>query len=166
VLFFETNDGGFVPPAAYPAKSVAVAGSHDLPTVRGWWAGLDIDLKEQLGLYPDPAGAGQARLQRTLDRAMLVRALRQEQLVADELDPELLFRAVHVFLARSRSFLAVAQIDDITDELEPVNIPSTSAEHPNWRRRLALTLEQIEHAPRLDSLARLMNSTRGIGDAA
>ena len=30
---------------------------------------------------------------------------------------------------------AMAQIDDLTDEAEPVNVPATSDEHPNWRRR-------------------------------
>ena len=56
VLFFEQEPetGAFLPPSAYPALALAVVGSHDLPTLRGWWEGRDLDLKEQLGLFPEP----------------------------------------------------------------------------------------------------------------
>ena len=48
VLIFEqdSSTGEFTTPAAYPRLSVAVAGNHDLPTIRAWWEGLDIDLKK------------------------------------------------------------------------------------------------------------------------
>ena len=54
VLFFEQDieTGAFVPPQAYPALALAVVGSHDLPTLRGWWEGRDLDIKERLGLFP------------------------------------------------------------------------------------------------------------------
>ena len=35
----------------------------------------------------------------------------------------------------------MAQLDDITLEIEPVNVPTTSDEYPNWRRRYAVQLE-------------------------
>jgi len=37
----------------------------------------------------------------------------------------------------------MVQIDDLTDEADPVNVPATSDEHPNWRRRLSMTLEEL-----------------------
>ena len=57
VLFFEQEPetGAFLPPNAYPPLALAVVGSHDLPTLRGWWEGRDLDLKEQLGLFPAAA---------------------------------------------------------------------------------------------------------------
>src|SRR5205085_399120 len=52
VLFFEKkiDPPALLEPSEYPPLAVAVAGSHDLPTLRGWWQEHDIDLKERLGL--------------------------------------------------------------------------------------------------------------------
>ena len=66
-----------MPPQSYPSLALAVVGSHDLPTLRGWWEGRDLDIKERLGLFP---GAGEARRQRETrerDKRQLVTALRR-----------------------------------------------------------------------------------------
>jgi 4-alpha-glucanotransferase len=163
VLFFETNEHGYLPPAAYPPLALAVAGSHDLPTLRGWWEAADIEVKARLGLYPDAEGPDRARQERARERAKLVAALCREGLIAEGavMDVAHLIRAAHAYLARSRCALAIVQIDDITDEADQVNVPATSEEHPNWRRRLSLTLEDIAVHPRLDAIARIFASERG-----
>jgi malto-oligosyltrehalose trehalohydrolase/4-alpha-glucanotransferase len=164
VLFFEQDGatGDFLPPQAYPYSALAVVGSHDLPTLRGWWEGRDIDLRERLGLYPEPEEAGRQRDARRRDRDALLRALRYEHLLPEgEPDIRALVRAAHAFLARSPSLLAMAQIDDLTDEADPVNVPSTSDEHPNWRRRLSLTLEELASRPRFIDIAEIFRTERG-----
>ena len=57
--------------------------------------------------------------------------------------------------------LALAQIDDLTDEADPVNVPATSDEHPNWRRRLSNTLEQLAERPRFIDIAASFRKERG-----
>jgi malto-oligosyltrehalose trehalohydrolase/4-alpha-glucanotransferase len=164
VLFFEQDfaTGEFVGPRNYPFPALAVVGSHDLPTLRGWWRGRDIDLKERLGLFPDPGEAARQRSARDRDKQELVKALRREKLLAGEGEPDFstLVRAVHAFLARTNSALVMAQLDDITDETEPVNIPATSDEHPNWRRRLSLTLDELAGSLRLSDLAAIFAAER------
>jgi 4-alpha-glucanotransferase len=162
VLAFEQDAQGFIPPEQYPVLSVAVAGSHDLPTVRGWWRGRDIELKKTLDLYPTRDGAEQARADREQDRLHLIEALRRAQVLPESgtLDSEDLPRLVHIFLARSRSMLALVQLDDITNEVEPVNLPTTSNEHPNWRRRQSMTLEQLAEDPALETVARIFATER------
>ena len=83
VLFFEREPetGAFLPPSAYPELALAVVGSHDLPTLRGWWEGRDLDLKEQLGLFPEPGEASRQRQTRERDRIQLLEALRRERLL-------------------------------------------------------------------------------------
>ena len=152
VLFFEQDakTGEFLPPADYPSLAMAVVGSHDLPTLRGWWEGRDLDLKEKLGLFPGEGEAQRQRATRQRDKRQLVAALRREGLIAatGEPDNHTLVRAAHAFLARTPSILAMPQIDDLTDEADPVNVPATSDEHPNWRRRLSMTLNELAERPR------------------
>jgi 4-alpha-glucanotransferase len=165
VLFFEREPetGAFLPPSAYPPPALAVFGSHDLPTLRGWWEGRDLDLKEQLGLFPEPAEASRQRQMRERDRVQLLAALRREKLLSDNEEPDIptLARAAHAFLARTPSVLAMVQIDDLTDEADPVNVPATSDEHPNWRRRLSMTLEELADRPRFIDIAETFRAERG-----
>lgn len=161
VLLFEQNrnTGKFISPAEYPSLALAVTGSHDLPTLRGWWTGEDIELKSRLGLFPD---AERHRAARGGEKAALLEALRREGLVAIDGQPHFsqIVRAVHAFLARSRSALVMAQLDDLTDEVEQVNAPATSDERPNWRRRYSLTLHELEGSSRLGDIAAIFVGER------
>jgi 4-alpha-glucanotransferase len=168
VLFFEQDGatGGFLPPSAYPRQALAVAGSHDLPTLRGWWEGRDLDLKERLGLFPDPENAASQREARERDRIQLLAALRREGLLREDEEPHAggLSRAVHAWLARTPSMLAMAQIDDLTGEADPVNVPATSTEHPNWRRRQQMTLEELANHEAFERFAEICNAERDGGE--
>jgi 4-alpha-glucanotransferase len=165
VLFFEQDmeTGAFAPPQAYPALALAVVGSHDLPTLRGWWEGRDLDIKERLGLLPGADEARRQRETRERDKRQLVTALRREGLLPDEGEPDIraLARAAHFYLARTPCALAMAQIDDLTDEADPVNVPATSDEHPNWRRRLSMTLDELAARPRFIDIADYFRAERG-----
>jgi malto-oligosyltrehalose trehalohydrolase/4-alpha-glucanotransferase len=165
VLFFEQDmeTGAFVPPQSYPQLALAVVGSHDLPTLRGWWEGRDLDIKERLGLFPDADEAGRQRETRDRDKWQLVAALRREGLLPGDGEPDIraLARAAHFYLARTPCALAMAQIDDLTDEADPVNVPATSDEHPNWRRRLSMTLDELAVRPRFIAIADYFRAVRG-----
>jgi 4-alpha-glucanotransferase len=164
VLFFEQDEeaGGFLPPSAYPELALAVIGSHDLPTLRGWWEGRDLEIKEELGLFPKKEEVATQRAARVREREALIDALRKESLLpAEEVqDVAELSRAAHAFLARSPSILAMAQLDDLTDEADPVNVPATSEEHPNWRRRHSMTLEELAKHQSFADIAAIFRDAR------
>ena len=43
VLWFERDAGGaFRPPSAWDRDAIAMPSTHDLPTVAGWWRGVDL----------------------------------------------------------------------------------------------------------------------------
>ncbi|MDQ0394584.1 glycogen debranching protein GlgX [Labrys monachus] len=135
VLFFERDGRRFRPPEAYPARSLACVATHDLATLRGWWNGTDIELNRSLGrTLPADAVAG-----RQADKAALAEAVGA---AGDELTPDFV-GAVHGFLARAPSGLVVAQVEDLAGETDPVNLPGTDTEYPNWRRRLALDADAM-----------------------
>jgi (1->4)-alpha-D-glucan 1-alpha-D-glucosylmutase len=89
--------------------------------------------------------------ERGWDRGRLLRALELENLLPDGVtsDPEAMpdicestVKAVHVYLARSPAQIMVVQLEDLLCVLEQPNLPGTlEHQHPNWQRRLPLTLE-------------------------
>ncbi len=158
VLYFERgHDGAFLPPAAYPEHALAVVNTHDLATFAGWWRGQDIADRIEHGITP-AANKAASRAERALDRERLWRLLRREGLAADEHPGEAPpFTAVARLMARCRSDLVGLSLDDIGGAVEAANIPGVVAGAPNWRRRIPLTVEQLEKAGGpLDLLARAM----------
>ena len=146
VLFFEQDwdKGTFLPPERYPRLALAVTGSHDLPTLHAWWEGRDITQKEELGLYPSEDEAEAQRKRREKDKQALLQSMRQQGLIGSEpLSPDAFAQAAHAFLARTGAALVVPQLDDILGETEPVNVPGTTTQYPNWRRKYGQTLEEL-----------------------
>ncbi|MGA8574528.1 MAG: 4-alpha-glucanotransferase, partial [Candidatus Cybelea sp.] len=48
VFYFERDgSGAFLPPSAYPRLAAASAGTHDLPTLAGWWTGDRIEHEDR-----------------------------------------------------------------------------------------------------------------------
>ncbi|MGN8113099.1 glycogen debranching protein GlgX [Labrys sp. 22185] len=135
VLFFERDGGVFRRPDLYPAASLACVATHDLPTLRGWWSGADIALERTLGR---PV-AEDAEAVRAEDRQALLQAVGSEE---SALTPALV-GAIHGFLASASSGLVAAQVEDLAGEVDPVNLPGTDREYPNWRRRLDLDVHAM-----------------------
>jgi glycogen operon protein len=80
VLPFERDAAGFAAPGAWPRPAVACVTTHDLPPLAGWWDGLDIAERLDLGLMtPDEATA--ARVTRADDRRALLEAMAAESLL-------------------------------------------------------------------------------------
>ena len=59
-------------------------------------------------------------------------------------------------LMRSSADLVSVAVEDLWLEPEPVNVPGTTDEHPNWRRPMRYSIEELESriGPRLDSFRR------------
>jgi malto-oligosyltrehalose trehalohydrolase/4-alpha-glucanotransferase len=172
VVFFEWNaDGSFVGAAQYPRLALATVGSHDLATIKGWWAGRDIELKAELGRYPDAGEPARQRERRAHDKAALIEAIRAEGIALpegfDAASPytDRLTEAVHAFLARTNAALAMVQLEDLVGQEEQMNVPGTTTEHPNWRRKLPVTLDDLarHRDTRIDRNARPLRD-RAHGD--
>jgi 4-alpha-glucanotransferase len=53
------------------------------------------------------------------------------------------FDAIAEFLARTRSRLMAIALEDLLELREQPNVPGTIDEHPNWRRRMPLCIDEI-----------------------
>jgi 4-alpha-glucanotransferase len=144
MLFEREGDGRFRPPETYPVEALATFNTHDLPTLRGWLDGHDLRTKRALGL--DPGESDEAR---GWARQCLETALGERSLSSD--DNQL--AAIARFLARTPSRLVAIALDDIVGAIEQINIPGTFDEHPNWRRRLPVSLEDLDRNETLNAVA-------------
>jgi 4-alpha-glucanotransferase len=136
MLFEREADGRFKPPEAYPEGALATFDTHDLPTFRGWLQKHDMAVKRELGLDPGESDDARAGAHRNLRDILAERA---SGLPSDD------FAAAAAFLAATPSRLVVISLDDVLGVLDQVNIPGTTTEHPNWRRKLPLPLEDLEN---------------------
>jgi len=76
VLLFEKHpDGRFRRPEEYLRRAIATVTTHDLPTLRGYWAGGDLELRDRLQLFPDEQVRRHVYEERVRDRAQLLAAL-------------------------------------------------------------------------------------------
>lgn len=166
VLFFEREwDGRFRLPHNYERDALACMATHDLPTLRGWWSGSDLDDREAIGM-DDPSSATAHRIQRSADRQLMIAALTETDLLPDSLSglaPEepvppgdlALDTAIALtrYLARTPCRLVAIQLEDLAGMRDRANLPGTVYEHPNWRRKLALTLEELPAAGDYQAMA-------------
>ncbi len=115
VLWFEQDQSRFFPPEQYAPYAAACLSSHDLAPFKAWQQTADQgDI---------------AKLERAIDLADLATG----DLLAD----------AHAFVAASPCSIMLVQADDLTEEVEPLNVPGTDKERPNWCRRLSVDVDHL-----------------------
>lgn len=170
VFYFErTDQGEWQATGAYPRQAMAVVGTHDLPTLSGFWGAQDIEVRSQLGNYPDEAARQRMLEDRQRDKVRVLRALRAEGLLphgmteesaaGQDMTPDLC-RAIHAYLARTPSWVVLANLEDVLGEVAQINLPGTVTQYPNWSRKVSLSLEELRRDPRLRQLASALRAVR------
>jgi 4-alpha-glucanotransferase len=71
-----------------------------------------------------------------------------------------LMEHIHHYLARTPASIVLANIDDIIGTRCQTNLPGTVDQHPNWCRKLSLTVEDLVQDARFERLASLLRMTR------
>ncbi|MFO1396212.1 MAG: glycogen debranching protein GlgX [Burkholderiales bacterium] len=148
VLWFERDGTAFVPPARWPVQAAACVSTHDLPTVTGWWDGVDIAERESLGQL-DAQAAAEARATRVADKQSLAAAMIAAGCVdASAIDVHApcdarIVAAVHRYVGATPCALALLQADDLAGEAVALNLPATDRERANWRRRVAVPVDAL-----------------------
>jgi len=170
LLFERSHDGSFRPPAEWQPQALAVVSTHDLPTLRGFWLGEDLELVANLGLFPDEPSRERAVIDRSQDRARLLLALQHQGLLPPEANAQPtsvpdatppFVAGVYAYLARTPSWLVGVQLEDVTGQLLQVNVPGTTEERfPNWRRKLSIAVEDLAADERFAAVAQVLRSER------
>jgi glycogen operon protein len=163
VLWFEREGQGFAAADSYPRAAVACASTHDLPPLAGWWAGADIAEDAALGRLADVDAATRSRAAEKvalIDRLVADGFLEAQPPADAPYTPEIA-AAVHAFVAATPSEVAFAQCDDLAGETVPINLPGTDRERPNWRRRLAVPVEELAETPLARAILAAISHGRG-----
>jgi 4-alpha-glucanotransferase len=148
LLFERTGDGSFKAPDEYRRNALVTFSTHDLPTFEGWSSGHDLRVKRDLGFDP-----GESDDERGKAHWLMGEALARSRVSEDR---QWEFADIVRFLARTPSRLLVIEIDDALRLRDQPNVPGTVDEHPNWRRRLPVALEDLEAEQHLREIARAL----------
>lgn len=160
VLWFERRlDGSFIPPAHWTRPAAAMTSTHDLPTIAGWWQGRDLAWRDRFDQLRDPSAEYATR---AADRGALWAAMCESGAAEGDAPPlDAPSRAVDAAVrhaAGSACDLFILPMEDAVGQTEQPNIPGTTNEHPNWRRRLPAGADALLDAP--ETAARLATAAR------
>ena len=153
------NEGGgdFKMPGDYPEDAFVSIGTHDMPPLKMWWFGYDIELKHSLKMIDDEGRLGAYKL-REQDRYRLLKVLdcagvwpsdrpRLGNYLYGEGYPEGIEEAVHKLAAKAPCKVVLLQLEDIFGVDVEQNLPGTDIDkYPNWRHRLPVDLEDVENS--------------------
>ena len=141
VMFERDDDGRFRGVDRYQPNALITFNTHDLSTYAGWRSFSDLKMKRSIGL--DPGESDDARWHAL---GMLDEVLRRHDIHHNDLF------SVAKFLARTKSRLMVISLEDLLGVIDQPNIPGTVDEHPNWRHRLPVALEDIDSVIDINAL--------------
>ncbi len=160
VLQYEKDaEGVFLPISRLRAQSLACFGTHDTPTLAGFWEGHDIAWWEKLGWITRNEAERVANTRLTEKRALV--GIPAPAPLPPAATPGLR-DTVHVSLAGAPAALVAVQLDDIVLTKEAQNLPGTVTEHPNWRRRTTVAAADLAARPEVVKTAEIM---KGAGRA-
>ena len=153
LLYFEKHypNHSFKHSYEYPRQALVSSTTHDLPTIAGFWQFRDIEARKAAGLVDQP-GYRQQLEDRRREKQRLLDTLHSENLLpyyyprnADhvaEVDGDL-HNALIGFLAQVPSMVLLLNQEDLTKETEQQNLPGSTAEYPNWRRKMKFKIEDL-----------------------
>jgi len=166
LLYFEKDKkGNFKWPGEYPQQALVSTTTHDLPTLAGFWSGRDITARHEVGVIVSEEDFNSAMEDRLKDKQLLLSQLIEATLLPEDYEkdarqlPELtaeLHNAVIGFLASTPSDLFMLSIEDLLKSKDQQNLPGTTAEYPNWRRKLEFSLEDLRQRPEPGAYAAML----------
>ncbi|NRQ41729.1 4-alpha-glucanotransferase [Rheinheimera sp. YQF-2] len=156
VFMLEQKAGSYDHAAqTYPELALATVSTHDMPTLVGYWQEHDLALRHKLDLFPNPQVADSLYQLRADEKRLMA-----ERLQLSDGDYAQLVQASHLFTAQQPAKLLAFQLEDLLLMHTPVNIPGTSTEYPNWRRKLEHNIDEILTRPDVLTLLAAIKTAR------
>jgi hypothetical protein len=162
VLLFEQDDLGFVPAERWPGNALATTTTHDLPTIKGWLAGHDLEWRVRAGQHDAQLLEGD-HAERAGERVALRQLLERQGMVSGG-DDDACLQACIEHIGRTPAPLALLPLEDACGLEQQPNLPGPGDIHPNWRRRYPLAVSELLEQPATSArLAALDGARREAG---
>ena len=113
------------------AGSIASLNTHDMFPFRAFLDGIDIDVRLKLGFIKPKEAAAERKERRRVRKAF------EKTFGKDVL------KGCIEFLESSNASVVLHNLEDLWGETRPQNIPATTSEHANWRRRLRYSMDRL-----------------------
>ncbi|KAA6208783.1 4-alpha-glucanotransferase [Avibacterium paragallinarum] len=167
VLYFEKQGLHYPDKKTFPQNAFATIGTHDVPSLASFWHCRDLAHFDQLGILEGEV-LKQKYDQRLLDKQALLNSLHRDQYLPDDYWGDALtmamhqnlMRVIHLYLAESQTKLIGVQLENLIEQEISFNLPGTSMEYPNWRMKLARTIEDIFSDENITALLTEINQAR------
>jgi 4-alpha-glucanotransferase len=145
--------------------SVAAFNTHDMATFAAFWRALDVDLWAQIGIV-DREEVAALKADREKQKHRLVEHLVSEGLLGPERvrDEDAVCQAMLASLARGPAKMMLLALEDLWHETRPQNIPGTTDQYPNWRRRARFSFESFRRRPEVTSTLARIDQLRKRGE--
>lgn len=152
LFYFERDSwGNLLPYYHYPSRALVSLSTHDLPTLAGFWAGLDIDKRVEIGRIK-LEDEEEFRQERTNHRAKIIERLvcdgtlpdhTAHQAWIDTFPTDNLHSAALAFVLKTPCAIALINQEDIFLDTRQQNLPGTTWENPNWVTKNRFSIEEL-----------------------
>ena len=160
IAIIERDSHGRLLPLEHARElSLTAFSNHDFPTLAGFWAGLDFEWRAQLSISADQHSLDMERERRTRDRGYLSEQAGKNQTVDDTLSAEMAAE-LHAALGRAPAMAVAVQLEDLLLQTAQPNVPGTTQEQPNWRRKYAMNIDSILAQPSARMILSAMRDAR------
>ena len=137
-------DEGLLPPQP---GSLACLNTHDMPTFAAFWQGDDIDMRIKMGLLDKETAASELAFRKQQREAVRAWLLERGygKLATSESDQDVfeVLAGLLKALAESDAQNLLVNLEDLWVETRPQNVPGTTDEYPNWRRRMSTKMDEV-----------------------
>lgn len=156
LFWYQRNGFDFVDPCQYEPYCLITTGTHDLPTLAAYVRAADLDLSRAMKII-SAAQYKKLKEERPLILSGYQKLCQKYQLSADDI-----VENVYRLLALSNCVIMLVRPEDVTKQVEQVNLPGTYLEYPNWRFKWNESIEQLPTDERVMRMADLLKQMRGV----
>lgn len=167
------KDGSFIKPEKYVYMSLAQFSTHDQATACGFWNNTDIEVFKQSNLYVNDSQyydniegrhLDRVNLHKAFDEAGLLNAQDKAELSISELSGMPLPQNIHIlsniYVAKTNSALFLVRVCDIFRQTVLDNAPGTVKEHPNWRFKMSVSIDDMQKTADFAEMMKLVRKNR------
>ena len=141
------------------ALSLTAFSNHDFPTLAGFWDGQDFEWRQALGISADAGLLAYERERREKDKGFMLFQSDIDGDIGGPFSAELSAQ-LHKMLGECPALAVAVQLEDLLLQREQPNVPGTTDEQPNWRRKYSVQLEHLSEHHSVTIITKALRAAR------